>query len=257
MAPNSLEGLTCGGRYESCIKPGLILYSDRTTSYDVLPNKTAIGIVFDETNRIAAAINNIGYDAAKVEKCVNNSSSPVDEATLSCKFVYSNAVWEWGSDLKSKIDIPELENCQECEATCAPDGKENTAKILAYGKAHGITYKAAEFTNRYSPANGCASGSWCGKGNWFMPSMRDLYNFFNNKETIRRTVKKIPGAEDIVLDGYKSGYSSSNEYLPFSASTDGRVCDFMMNEKNWYEGIGWGYGIKINMATFVLPMIKY
>ena len=256
---NQLAGNSCGGKYDTCIKPGLILYSDRTTSSQYLPNKIAIGVVVDENLRIAAAINNLGADEAKIEKCVTSSSLPEAQARLRCRYIYSYALKEWGNydQLHTiQVDIPDLKNCSECASSCAPDGKANTEIVLAYGKAHGLNYNTFIFANNYQPVTGCPSGSWCGKGNWFVPSMHDLDIFHKNKDSIKDTQELIPGSEPIVFDDYKSAYQSSNEQR-VDDDGDSYHCDKIMDDSYWRDGQDWSWSAKVNSAGFVLPMIKY
>jgi hypothetical protein len=251
-----LSGESCGGKFEKCEQQALILYSDHTTSYEIISGKTPIGIVVDELNKVAAAINNIGFNQTKVDSCVSSSSLPLEQATQRCTYMYSNASKEFGNyDQISviQVDIPELENCEEGDFNCSPNGKENTKKILAYGKANGLNYNAALFANSYQPAAGCETGSWCSAGNWFVPSMRDLNNLFVNKDTIKSTVKKISGAELIIFDDYKCVYGSSNERLSDGYSTG---WDFKL-DPNWWSPNAWSFGPKAGSASFILPMIQY
>ncbi len=243
---NQLAGNSCGGKYDKCIKPGLILYSDRTTSSQYLPNKIAIGVVVDANLRIAAAINYYSYDQTTFDNCYEQNKKGVTEerAIKHCLYLCGSARRVWG-DYK---DIPGLEDCPECSVSCvASSGKDNTAKILAYGKTSGLTFNAAEFANNYQPAKGCSSGSWCSKGNWFVPSLHELQIFYNNKETTKNTLKLIPEAQDIVFDDYMNGYMSSNH----NNSKYNYYCNFNMKMGETSELF------KSMYSSHVLPMIKY
>lgn len=262
---SSLAGESCGGKYEKCLKKGLILYSDKTTSYDYIPEKTAIGIVVDEANKLAVAINNFGYKESSYNSCLKinegNTNATQEDIISTCIYAASYAVLEWGNyDQLSviQVDVPDLENCNECSSSCAPSGKENTAKVLAFGKSKGLTYNAFNFANNYQPIAGCSSGSWCGKGNWFVPSMRELRMVHKSKDAIKDTLKLIPNSEQIIFDGYKSGYTSSNERLTYIPDAYSSRCSFDMNEEHWADPTDdWSFGPKVNSASFVLPMIQY
>ncbi len=266
-----LAGNSCGGKYDKCIKPGLILYSDHTTSRQYLPEKTAIGVVIDEDKKIAAAINNFSYDQARLESCVKNSSNNTtvdastgerrpltsEEINSGCSYNSVNAKGEWGNypnqDDATQADIPGLENCDGCSLSCTvASGKDNTAKIIAYGQSRGLTFKAAEFAYNYQPAAGCPSGSWCGRGNWYLPSIHELKTFYDNRGTTKNTLKLIPGAQNIVFDLINpSGYMSSTETFDSNPYRQNGSCMFYMEDGSI------SFAKKNMWAGFILPMIKY
>ena len=72
------------------------------------------------------------------------------------------------------------------------DGKGNTEKLIAYGKAHGISFPAAEWCVRYSK-NGVRPGEG------FMPSKEQLKRIVANWELVNPALQKIDG---IILDGW-------------------------------------------------------
>ena len=72
------------------------------------------------------------------------------------------------------------------------DGKGNTEKLIVYGKAHGISFPAAEWCVRYSK-NGVRPGEG------FMPSKEQLKRIVANWELVNPALQKIDG---IILDGW-------------------------------------------------------
>ncbi len=185
---NQLAGNSCGGKYDTCKAPLQYLYSDKTVSSEVIPGKSIIGIAVDPENRLAVAID---YIKDK----------------------------EWGG---YGIDIPTLENIQRDGSDSyvkewrnnygVRDGKANTAKILAYGRANGISYPVAEAANNYQPS-ACSASSWCGKGNWYLPSTWQVFPYFDNRETILSMLEAIGKLPNDVYytDKYSFATRTSNE----------------------------------------------
>ena len=79
------------------------------------------------------------------------------------------------------------------------DGKGNTEKLIVYGKAHGISFPAAEWCAQYSQ-NGVRPGEG------FMPASEQLKRIVANREIINPAMQKIDGVE---LGGW---IWSSSEY---------------------------------------------
>ena len=79
------------------------------------------------------------------------------------------------------------------------DGKGNTEKLIAYGKAHDISFPAAEWCAQYSQ-NGVRPGEG------FMPASEQLKRIVANRKIVNPALQKIGG---IILDGW---YWSSSEY---------------------------------------------
>ena len=79
------------------------------------------------------------------------------------------------------------------------DGKGNTKKLIVYGKAHGISFPAAEWCNAY-----CKNGVKPGEG--FMPAKEQLKRIVANRKIVNPALQKIGG---IILDGW---IWSSSEY---------------------------------------------
>ena len=81
------------------------------------------------------------------------------------------------------------------------DGKGNTEKLIAYGKAHDISFPAAEWCAQYSQ-NGVRPGEG------FMPASEQLKRIVANRKIVNPALQKIGG---IILDGW---IWSSSEYTP-------------------------------------------
>ena len=159
----------------------VILYGDGTVSDTIVSGKKPIGVVFDEENRLAVALTNVTKDG-----------SVIDSMT-------------WSS---SYCDTPNLENCGggiAATTSCGLDGRENTDAILA-STCNGTTYAANE-VNAYQTSN--CSASFCQKGKWFLPSLRDLNTIYKSLNLINNTLNLLQsmGAEDI-----EGTYWSSAEY---------------------------------------------
>ena len=72
------------------------------------------------------------------------------------------------------------------------DGKGNTEKLIAYGKAHGLSFPAAEWCIRYSK-NGVKPGEG------FIPALKQLERIVTNRKIINPALKRIDG---IILGGW-------------------------------------------------------
>ncbi len=106
-------------------KVGDILYSDKTCSASVVSGKTPIGVVFDESNRLAIALE-------------------------------SSADMYWSTN---EYDFPELTNiADENKAKQEYIGKANTAAIKAYNSSLS-NYPAAKYAYNYTTA-GTNVGDW-------------------------------------------------------------------------------------------------
>ena len=166
-------------------KVGDILYSDKTLSKELIETKTPIGVVFDEENRLAVAL---------------------DQKSLSWSM---DDYYDSSSGTRISIDVPGLDNCSEFAAitTCSTNGKQNTAAIIAYVTSTGKTgkYPAAEYCASYKPST-VQVADWYAEGQWFLPSMKELETLSSNYEVVSAYLQKAGGV------GLPSYYSwSSNE----------------------------------------------
>lgn len=100
-----------------------ILYSDMSIANEVIAGKTPIGIIFDETNKLA-----VGLNMAK-------------------------DLWS-----TTGFDIPALQD-YPTNGTNDTNGKSNTQIIINYCKANSLSCPAAEYVYNYTTA-GTSAGQW-------------------------------------------------------------------------------------------------
>jgi len=93
---------------------------------------------------------------------------------------------------------------EDCETNIKDeyDGKGNTEKLIAYGKAHGISFPAAEWCNAY-----CKNGVKPGEG--FMPAEEQLKRIVAKRKIVNPALQKIGG---IILDGWIWSSSENSSY---------------------------------------------
>lgn len=170
------------------IETAKILYSDRTVSRFIYTDKYPIGVVFDEQNRLAVSLYTRNHEA------------------------WVNNVW-------STVNIPELTDCMSYNynadgrdelLNCAPDGKKNTAQIIAHEKLSNISIGAAKYCYNYKPLN--CKDSWCKDGQWFLPSIGQLWKLFTNAKAVHLTMLALnqPGL-DYTQNSLGKIFYSSNE----------------------------------------------
>ena len=151
-----------------CTSVGSILYND-LNCYDTAPSgKTAIGVVFDTENRLA-----IGLTQA------------------------SRIMYWW----RSLEDVSGLENCTDSstvKTSCGTSGKTNSAALVAAG-----------YTNASYAAGYCYNQTTGGlaKGDWFLPSLKELNTIYTNKSTIDTAITSVGGTN---ISSYY--YWSSTEF---------------------------------------------
>ena len=118
------ENTTPTPDYSNC-KIGDILYSDMSCNANVVASKTPIGVVFDQANRLAMAL-----DTARK--------------------AWSDAYF----------DVPGLsEITSSSEVTADWQGKNNTRLVLDYCKLSGRSCPAFEYVNSYK-TDGTKAGDW-------------------------------------------------------------------------------------------------
>ena len=166
VCPFDENKVFCVFSEKSC-EVGDILYENKKCYVKAIDGKTAIGVVFNAAKRLAIAMEQIGPS------------------------------WEQG---RRYADIPTLENCSSATTGCAPSGKTNTAKIIAYGKENAIQYPAAEYCGSYSTAG-------TSEGDWFLPSPAELLLLSASYNTVNETFA-ILKIQNISPGGY---YWSSSE----------------------------------------------
>jgi len=182
--------------------PVPVLYGDGTVSRFVLSGKTPIGIVIDEKKRMAVSLNHLGEFAWSTK----------EEDVFSEKCGYK------GKDYFS----------------CRPDGKANTAALIAKGAND---YPAAKAAYEYEPA-GCEK-DFCRKGKWWLPSFREAYLAKSMLRVLGNTslYGRLVGVK---IDGSLYLSWTSNEYDAQKAKDEqGRISN------------------KKNSTEYVRPVVKY
>lgn len=196
-----------------------ILYGDGTVDKTVLTEKYPIGIVFDETNRLAIALADVSSDDATEFGEIN-----------------------WANGYH---DIPSLENCNYEDGkttidSCGGDGATNTDAILTCGSRCRVPTSASA-CKAYLPY-GCMD-SFCKDGKWFLPSMKELAKVYAKKNKINNSMGLLKRFEAQILT--ESCYWSSVEKdadnaWGFCISDGSRI---------------WEY--KVQNMHYVRPVIKY
>ena len=105
---------------------------------------------------------------------------------------------------------------KDCETNIKDeyDGKGNTEKLIVYGKAHGISFPAAEWCVRYSK-NGVRPGEG------FMPAKEQLKRIVANRMIVNPALQKIDGSE---LSGWIWSSSEHDcDYARFVLAYNGYV----------------------------------
>ncbi len=135
---------------------GAILYSDMSCDPNVVASKKPIGVVFDQANRLAIAL-----DPEAVKWWVDN---PFDVPTLSNYSSPSEATADW-------------------------QGKNNTRLVLEYCKTNERRgCPAVEYVNRYKTEGTQA-------GDWYVPAMGELNAIYQNKDVLNMALGTIGGTE--------------------------------------------------------------
>ncbi|MBO5443159.1 MAG: hypothetical protein J6A33_05170 [Alphaproteobacteria bacterium] len=224
-------GNSCGGKFNEC-QPIKLLYGDGSVSIGLDNNKKVIGIVFDESNRLAMAVTNVNQDGS--------ATVLFDEHNVIDHFNSIDKEMPWAESPRNTINISGLENCVNTEELniCGVDGQTNTTAILK-DTTIGTQY-AAIAANKFSP-DGCET-DFCKSGNWFLPSMRDINNMIATRYMISNG----------------GGSSNINPYLWFT-----NVCDHLWSS-TWHVNGAWkslnGYMARIyeyGKEECVQPVVKY
>ncbi len=141
-----------------------------------------IGVIFDEQNHLAVALNCVQKDGSTGHKMMP---------------------WSRGNVLIKNLDV--------CLFTddlkkCGSNGRYNTDTILA---DKSTTY-AAEAANAYEPQY--CSADFCKKNQWFLPSIKELISLYDVKTTIDNTMTLLSsfGAETIDREFYWSSTQFSD-----------------------------------------------
>ena len=134
---------------------GDILFSDMTCNSNYVPGKTAIGVVFDYSGKLA-----IGLEQ-------------------------SHQYWSY----PDYLDVPGVDNISDSILAITDwDGKKNTSTILAYCKTKGKSCPAFEYVNSYKTEGTQA-------GDWYLPALGELNAIYDNKDVLNITLGKIVGTK--------------------------------------------------------------
>ena len=167
-----------------CSSPGKCIMGD-IYAY----NGTPIGVVFynDSTVTKIVALTNVDSTGAP------SSSSVMYWANV------SDYNWGTGATQNSNVSI----------AFEDMNGKYNTDKILSYVSTMNKTAEAVMATRLYAPSI-CEIGSFCAKGNWYMPAAGEVWSLYNNKALLNKSFSYI-GASAFHESVYWSSTESSND----------------------------------------------
>ena len=221
FCPTDKSKAFCSGTTEIAqeVAIGAILYADGTVTKDILSDKIPIGIVFDTEHRLAVALTDVKKDGSEGSQGI-----------------------KWSENV---YDVPNLENCTSITygtdqnsdgtvETCGIDGRAGTNAILACGTGCGGT-PAATACNLYQPT-GCTQ-LFCQKGQWFLPSMRDLNNIYLQKAVINATLSSLGRGGLLEKALYWSSTEYSNRFAWYLYMGDGYKSNtgkFNTNNNTWY-----------------------
>ncbi len=206
---------------KDCDTIGDILYGDGSCA--ISPNQiesslVPIGIVFDVNNRLAVALHNVEQDGAN-----------------------GKGQTKWS---ENNCDIEYIENCtnkNEAITSCSTNGSFNTESLLEdNGGCSGVTY-IANTAHAFQP-KGC-NKNFCKRGQWFIPSLRDLNNLYQAKDIVNNSLGtlSLQGASTI-LDNW---YWSSTEHSYYQI--------WILN----METGDLGTGGKVPGYNYFRPVVKY
>ena len=142
-------------------EPGYFLYSDGSCSLSLKSDKTVIGIVFDKEWRLAVSVE----PAQSLKWDEQDTNGTVIVPDLGYGVTYSNST---------------------CTSECS--GRENTKKIIDYGKEINHAFPAAEHCYNLS-----VEGK--GKGNWWLPSISEIYKLYSQLSLVDAALLKAGATE--------------------------------------------------------------
>ena len=150
-------------------KPGMILYSDGTVSWNVVSGKTAVGIV--------AYV----YVASSTRFAVALAETRV----------------KWGP---YGYDVSCLTNMDSSQAQSDFNGVANTQCLINDSQSH----PAAEYCNNYKPVS-----SGTGSSGWYLPAAGELYGMSSNFEIINSTLQKLSKTQLQISGNWSSSESNN------------------------------------------------
>jgi len=184
-----------------------ILYGDGTVTKDILSDKTPIGIVFDETNKLALALTSIRSDGKPADP-----NDTEEYSTLKSAFGYNTKNGKMPVFTYS-FYTQLLPSCGEDVETCSTDGRYNTDILLRHFRG-GISV-AAHAVNLYEPI-GC-NAAFCRKNQWFLPSAKELLSITKTK--LDETLTLLTDNAAILSSCLSSTFISKNNIYEYGAFT--------------------------------------
>ena len=102
------------------------------------------------------------------------------------------------------FDVPGVDNITDRTLAITDlDGKKNTSTILAYCRTKGKSCPAFEYVNSYKTEGTKA-------GDWYLPSMGELYAIYGNKGVLNAALGKIAATKFVASYYWSSSEVSSN-----------------------------------------------
>ena len=173
---------------QPCTTPGACQVGD-VYAY----NNTPIGVVF-------------ANESGTTTKIIALTDIKKDGTSGSEKMAWANSSdrsWSTGA----------TQTAQQTTALADMNGKYNTNQILSYISANNKIAEAATASNLYAPSI-CETGSFCAKGNWYLPAEGELWIIYENWANTGKIYNSITSAEGYQFDitTSQSYYWSSTEY---------------------------------------------
>lgn len=187
------------------LSAGDILFSDKTTSNEMVSGKIAIGIVVDPVKRYAIAL-----------KC-------------------SSLQWANQNYYSIQKDIPNLANVSGEKAASDFNGKANTKIIV---NASTSLYPAANYCYKYSTSGTKA-------GDWYLPAGGQIKTLCQNKKEVNTGLAKTANPtleesfnEDEYLTSNEGDYASSGYTTMVYGRLGSSSCCLTTVNKYWAVGPG-------------------
>ncbi len=172
-----------------------ILYADKTVADVIISGKTAIGVVFDETNSRAVALSQ-GQGVFQTDEIIFGGYNP---NTISCEVDDSNC------------DVNE--GFINTYGTCTIYGRYD------YNAEMKAAYPAFSYACSYAPA-GITAQSWFKAGRWYIPGMTELKKIYAARASVDSAIKSVGGTALSSSKYWSSTGSVMNIYrLNFSDGT--------------------------------------
>jgi len=122
---------------------------------------------------------------------------------LAIGLTQASSTMKWWSSYE---DVSGLENCtiNAARTTCGTSGKTNSAALVAAG-----------YTNASYAAGYCYNQTTGGlaKGDWFLPSLKELNTIYTNKSTIDSAITSAGGTVIGISDCWSSTEAGSDYAL--------------------------------------------